>query len=497
MKVLVEEKIERLKKRGHNSRKRKILQDQKCRKVLEELHSKYVFVPADKASNNVVIICKDYYKEVLRKELGQTNTTYASCQLDAAQLVNQHLVFMRKVKLNVPSEMQRLPSFYWMPKLHKSPYGQRFIAASSACTTKPLSKLLTRVLQLVLTHYKEYCAGIERRTGVNCFWVVGNSSQVLDQMRKIHRACALDSFDFSTLYTNIPHTQLKQRMEILVRKAYTTRRANHIVVNRDRAYWSSERANNGHNLTADDVTEFFNYLIDNIYIQVGDIAYRQTIGIPMGTDCAPLVADLFLFSYEYEFMKEKMRTDLSVASKFSRTCRYIDDLLSLNNSGFEASVSEIYPPELELKRTTESPSNCSYLDLNIQIADGKFTSELYDKRDAFHFEIINFPHMDSNIPSKPAYGVVISQLVRYQRVCCSYHSFVSRSHVLTARLLRQGYRYDRLCSTVKKFVHRYPHVLQKYQRCLKDIITDCVALPINTISKFSKHITHRQKNTRQ
>ena len=138
------------------------------------------------------------------------------------QLVNQHLVFTCRVSLNVPPEMQRLPSFYWMPKLHKSPYRQRFIAASSVCTMKPLSKLLTRVLQLVLTHYKEYCAGIERRTGVNCFWVVGNSSQVLDQMQKIHKAYALD---FSMLYTNIPHTQLKQRMEKLVRKAYSTRRA--------------------------------------------------------------------------------------------------------------------------------------------------------------------------------------------------------------------------------------------------------------------------------
>ena len=75
-------------------------------------------------------------------------------------------------------------------------------------------------------------------------------------------------------------------------------------------------------------------------------------------------------------MKEKMQTDLSVASKFSHACRYIDDLLSLINSSFEASVSKIYPPDLELQRTTKCPSNCYYLDLNTKIADGKFTSEL-------------------------------------------------------------------------------------------------------------------------
>ena len=63
-----------------------------------------------------------------------------------------------------------------------------------------------------------------------------------------------------------------------------------------------------------------------LIIRSGSEAYQQTIGIPMGTDCAPLVADLFLFSYEFEFKKSLIRTDLSVAAKFSNTCRYIDDL---------------------------------------------------------------------------------------------------------------------------------------------------------------------------
>ena len=145
------------------------------------------------------------------------------------------------------------------------------------------------------------------------------------------------------------------------------------------------------------------------HIQIGSAVYQQTIGIPMGTDCAPLVADLFLFSYEFDFMKSLIRTDLSVAAKFSNTCRYIDDLLTLNNPDFQACIGQIYPPELELKKTTESHDRCSYLDLNISVLNSKFCTDLYDKRDTFSFSIVNFPHMDSNIPSKPAYGVVISQ----------------------------------------------------------------------------------------
>ena len=72
--------------------------------------------------------------------------------------------------------------------------------------------------------------------------------------------------------------------------------------------------------------------------------------------------------------------------------------------------------------------------------------------------------------------IVISQLVRYLRICCNYQDFVYRSKLLTTRLLRQGYVYQKLCSTYKTFVHRYPRTLQKYGRCLKNIITECIAI---------------------
>ena len=217
-----------------------------------------------------------------------------------------------------------------------------------------------------------------------------------------------------------------------------------MALGKDYAYWTSRPVANTHNFTVNQLVEMFNFLIDNVYIQVGSAVYQQTIGIPMGTDCAPLVADLFLFSYEFEFMKSLIHTDLSVAAKFSNTCRYIDDLLTLNNPDFQACIGQIYPPELELKKTTESHDSCSYLDLNISILNGKFCTDLYDKRDTFSFSIVNFPHMDSNIPSKPAYGVVISQLVRYLRICCNYQDFAYRSKLLTTRLLRQRYVYQKL-----------------------------------------------------
>ena len=150
------------------------------------------------------------------------------------------------------------------------------------------------------------------------------------------------------------------------------------------------------------VLDLFDFLIDNIYVQIGSVVVKQAIGIPMGTDCAPLIADPFLFSFERDFMKGLICNDIAVAKRCSNTIRYIDDLLTLNNTTFRNSIGKIYPPELELKITTESPTACSYLDLSISLIYNKFQTDLYDKRDGFGFRIINFPHMDSNIPSKPA-----------------------------------------------------------------------------------------------
>ena len=144
--------------------------------------------------------------------------------------------------------------------------------------------------------------------------------------------------------------------------------------------------------------------------------YRQTIGMPMGTECVPQLANLFMFHYEYLYMKNLMHDNMCMAKRFSDTVRYIDELLTLNNSNFEEEIPNIYPPELTLKRTSESDTNLSYLNISISICSGKYVTEVYDKRDAFNFNIVNFTYMSSNIPANPSYGVYI-YLAVHQNKC--------------------------------------------------------------------------------
>ena len=116
----------------------------------------------------------------------------------------------------------------------------------------------------------------------------------------------------------------------------------------------------------------------------------------------------------------------------SDTVRYIGDLLTLDNPLFEAEIPNIYPPELELKKTTEAIDRLSYLDLYIDIIDHQFITSVYDKRDSFKFSIVNFPHLDDNIPT---YGIYISQLVRFGRICDKKEGFIERQYRLTTRLI--------------------------------------------------------------
>ena len=158
------------------------------------------------------------------------------------------------------------------------------------------------------------------------------------------------------------------------------------------------------------------FLVDSIFVVFGGKVFQHIVGILMGTNCAPLLADIFLYSYEADFIQSLLSTrKKKLASQFNITYRYIDDVLSINNPDFENYLGEMYPAELEIKNTTESLS-ASYLDLLLSIGrDGQLRTSLYEKRDDFNFHITNFPFLGSNIPSSPSYGVFISQLIRYAR----------------------------------------------------------------------------------
>ena len=111
-----------------------------------------------------------------------------------------------------------------------------------------------------------------------------------------------------------------------------------------------------------------------------------------------------------------------------------------------------------------------FLDLNLSITNDIVSSKMYDKRDDFNFEIVNFPFLDVDVPRISSYCVYISQLIRFERVCSNVGDFNNRIRFLTSKLLKQGYLYHKLCKAFSKFYHRQLELIVNYNISLKILL---------------------------
>ena len=135
-------------------------------------------------------------------------------------------------------------------------------------------------------------------------------------------------------------------------------------------------------------------------------------------------------------------------------------------------------------RSLNFSSNCYRL-----VTNGIVSSKIYDKRDDFNFEIVNFPFLDGDVPRSPSYDVYISQLIRFARVCSNVDDFNNRNLFLTAKLLKQGYRYHKIRKAFSKFYHRHPELITKYNIGLKTLLQQGISEPIfygDLVYKFKR-----------
>ena len=147
---------------------------------------------------------------------------YLSCQMSSEDIVNTLDTFMTSLGIEIFDDDKRLPWLYWTPKLNKSQVKYCFIAGSSKCTTKQLSCLLTKILTVTKTGLEKYCSIKTSHTGVNNMWILKNSTNLLSSLSHLGvcKATSIQTFDFSTLYTSIPHDLLKSRMNNIINNAF-------------------------------------------------------------------------------------------------------------------------------------------------------------------------------------------------------------------------------------------------------------------------------------
>ena len=182
---------------------------------IQEFHRNYVLAPADKAANNVIVVRRLYYINTLIQEFGSTKT-YERIFTDERSVVNTHSVdITAKFAVSVKEKQDGLPTLYWLPKLHKRPYKAHFIANSSSCTTTVLSKLLTSCLTSAKNIGLDTMILFTKGTELTFFWSIKNSNDVLNKFKsKNFQASKLSTYDFSTLYTTLPHHLMKDKLLI-------------------------------------------------------------------------------------------------------------------------------------------------------------------------------------------------------------------------------------------------------------------------------------------
>ena len=322
------------------------------------------------------------------------------------------------------------------------------------------------------------------RSGKNLFWSIKNSGEILNKLKaRDFNATSLSTYDFSTLYTTLPHNLIKDKLIDLIESTFQREGSPYLACSDRNAFFTSEKPKKYHAWSCQNVCDALTFLLDNIFIRFGTKLYRQVVGIPMGTNCAPLVADLFLFCYERDFMmslSDDKQAD--VIDAFNTTSRYLDDILNINNVYFDNMVSQIYPSELQLNKANASDTEAAFLDLHLSISNDIVSTKIYDKRDDFDFEIVNFPFLDGDVPRSTSYGVYISQLIRFARASSYVADFNTRNKLLTQKLLKQGYRYHKLRKTFSKFYRRYYDLISKFQVGLKSLLRQGLSEPDSMVT---------------
>ncbi len=441
---------------------------------INQLHNKFVITIADKAANNYVIICKKFYIESLCVELGINalghtigNQVYQYNDILSEDIISRHTRHSKALGINLEDKNKCLPLLYGIPKLHKQPHKFRYIAGASNSSLKPLSINLANILKFFKQHFINYCIQVKARTGKNVYWSINNSLDVANWIKaNIDKIKYMVSADFSTLFTSLPHDVIKMALSSIINKCFNNASKDYIAIPNlnvnpfGRIYYY-----NGNNYDPNKVKvlhktvilELIDYILDETWVSFAGYNFKQICGVPMGGNASPLIADLVLSHFEFQYA---INTHTNHQRNNEVTFRYMDDLLAINIENFMDISKNIYPNSLPLEKTNTCQYECNYLDLHINIKDKRIT--VYDKTKDFNFPVVKYVSPESNLHDNVIYGVLYSQLVRTARICNKLEDFLNLSLEMLKIYRRRNADSAKIALRITRFVANYPGLLVKY-----------------------------------
>lgn len=306
--------------------------------------------------------------------------------------------------------------------------------------------------------WKNFCGVIRKRTGISMFWSVNNSAEFVKKIINIP-AKSIYTYDFTSLYTNLPHSAVISALESIVVKAFNKKSYIYVNAKREHATFSTseqmEKNKQYRKYSVDQVIDAIKFILNNAYVQFAGDIFQQIIGIIMGGNACPEIADLYLIWCEYDYMQKLCSgktKNLQLAKELSNNSRYIDDISTLNLSiNFGTLSKVIYDNSLVLEQSSDSGLRDNFLDLHIYIKNGKFVTGIYHKVDDFDFEVISYPFPNSNVTNSEGPKCFYSQLIRFARLCNTATNFCTRLHNTYMKLHHRGYDSRALVNRFNQF----------------------------------------------
>ena len=402
----------------------------------------------------------------------ESSSTFVQCTETANDILSG---IIKPVK--GPKRNDKLPSLYCTVKMHKTPVSFRFITAGCNTVLQETSIAVGKCLKLMLNTAR-LSPTYRIKELDNDIFIIDNRDKVIQCINKSnisgHKGRKyLSTWDFTTLYTKIPHSILLDKITWFVNKVfdcmakfsnpklYVT-----LTSNLKSAYYSKNRSNNNVCYNASELIAAIKNIIGQAYIVYHGVVFRQCIGIPMGINSAPYFANIYLHAFEYSYLQKLISEGKEDIAKLlsDNTHRYQDDCISINDNGiFGIHYADMYDGSaMELKNTNTSRDKSNFLDLTISIYRGKFIFQSYDKRNDFNFKVVNYPNIAGNIPTSQSYGVFTSQLVRFCSVNSCFKNFVKDVRHLITTLANQHFKTDLLKSRFSRFACNHMFAWARY-----------------------------------
>lgn len=232
-----------------------------------------------------------------------------------------------------------------------------------------------------------------------------------------------------------------------------------------------------HCFDIDILKKAIHFILFETYVSFAGSIFHQVKGIPMGGNCSPLLADLFLSYCEFDYMTNLLRSKkYGLAKLLSNTSRYIDDICVINYLNFNEIIPKIYPPELLAERSGVDNKAVTYLDINLVVSDnGGVNTSIYHKVDEFPFEVVLLTFPQNCIPHSLGYNVFAGQVLRYGRICSNIEPFIARCGKTLTLLTTRGYNATRLKLKMQYMLHKHKYILYKFGLYSARQITDCLS----------------------